>query len=82
MIDRRLRRAALYLGLCAGLTFFGVIHSALPEGKMYLPWTLAEPLARTVAYQFALGYAAFAVMLLLLSLTKESREPVPEGHGH
>jgi AGZA family xanthine/uracil permease-like MFS transporter len=74
LIDRRLRRSALYLGICAGLTFFGIIHSALPEGGMYLPWRLSEPLARTVAYQFSLGYLAFAGLLLWLSFTKGGRE--------
>ena len=37
MIDRRMRRCAAYLGILAVFTFFGVVHSALPEGQMYLP---------------------------------------------
>ena len=82
MIDRRLKRSALYLAILAVFTFFGVIHSATPEGSMYLPWSLADPLARTVAYQFALGYAVLAGLMLLLSLSKESREPLPEDLGH
>jgi adenine/guanine/hypoxanthine permease len=82
MIDRRLQRSALYLGILAVLTFFGVIHSANPEGSMYLPWRLADPLARTVAYQFALGYVLLAGLMLVLSLSKESREPPPEDLGH
>jgi AGZA family xanthine/uracil permease-like MFS transporter len=82
MIDRRLKRSALYLGVLAVFTFFGVIHSANPEGSMYLPWSLADPLARTVAYQFALGYLLLAGLMLLLSLSKESREPPPDDLGH
>jgi hypothetical protein len=35
-----------------------------------------------VPYQFALGYLALAVLLLLLSMTRESEEPVPEEPGH
>jgi len=64
----------------AGLTFFGVTHSASPDGQMYLPWTLVSPLARTVAYQFTLGYLALAGVLLILSLTRESRERAPADH--
>ncbi len=81
MIDRRLKRCALYLMVLSVFTFFGVIHSATREGTMYLPWTLADPLARTVPYQFALGYLALAGLMLLLSLSKESREAPPEDLG-
>ena len=82
MIDRRLKRCALYLVVLSVFTFFGVIHSATPEGTMYLPWTLADPLARTVPYQFSLGYLALAGLMLLLSLSKQSREAPPEDLGH
>ena len=77
LIDRRLKVSAIYLFLLAILTFFGVIHSASPDGVMYLPWTL-QGMAQKIPYQFALAYAVFAVMLLLFALTKESREPRPE----
>ena len=56
-------------------TFFGVIHSASPDGNMYLPWTLADGLQRAIPYQFALAYAVLAAIVLLLSLSKESKEP-------
>ena len=72
-----LTQLPLLLPLLAGLAFFGVIHSASPDGIMYLPWTLDE-FMRKIPYQFAVAYVAFAVMLLLFSLTKESREPMPE----
>jgi AGZA family xanthine/uracil permease-like MFS transporter len=84
MIDRRLKQSALYLVVLSVFTFFGVVHSSAPDGNVYLPWRLAGELERAVPYQFALGYLALAVLLLLLSLTKESREPVPAdlgGHG-
>ncbi len=73
MIDRRLRRAAWYLLALGVLTFFGVIHSAMPDGVMYLPWTLTEPF-RQIPYQFTLAYVMFAVLLLGLSFTKASKE--------
>ncbi|MHB2026629.1 MAG: SulP family inorganic anion transporter [Elusimicrobiota bacterium] len=63
LIDKQLRRASAYLWVLAGLTFFGVIHSALPEGDMYLPWHL-DALARQVPYQFGAAYAILGLMLL------------------
>jgi len=74
LIDRRLMVSAIYLLIMAALTFFGVIHSASPDGLMYLPWTL-PPAAQRIPYQFALAYAVLAGVLLLLAFTKESREP-------
>jgi AGZA family xanthine/uracil permease-like MFS transporter len=80
MIDRRLKRCALYLGILAVFTFFGVVHSSSPEGRMYLPWTLADPFQRTVPYQIAMGYLVLAILVLALSATKESREPLVSDH--
>jgi AGZA family xanthine/uracil permease-like MFS transporter len=80
LIDRRLKRASLYLWILAGFTFFGIIHSAIPDGSMYWPGTLAYP-ANQIPYQFAAGYVVLAVMMLLLSLTKESREQATP-HAH
>jgi AGZA family xanthine/uracil permease-like MFS transporter len=80
MIDRRLKMASLYLGVCAFLAFFGIIHSAIPDGNMYLPWNL-EGIARQIPYQFTSGYLALATLLFLLSYTKESKE-APAAHGH
>jgi AGZA family xanthine/uracil permease-like MFS transporter len=77
LIDRELKTASFYLLLCAGLTFFGVIHSALPEGNMYLPWLLPD-MARRIPYQFTAGYLVLALMMAALSYTKSSREPAPE----
>ena len=77
LIDRELRTASLYLLLCAGLTFFGIIHSALPEGNMYLPWSLPAAASR-IPYQFTAAYVTLAVIFVALSFTKASREPVAE----
>ena len=81
MIDRRLRLSALYLGILSVFTFFGVVHSSSPDGNMYLPWTLTG-LARAVPYQFALAYAVFAALLLLLSFSQASKEPPSDDLGH
>jgi AGZA family xanthine/uracil permease-like MFS transporter len=73
LIDRKVREAAFYLFVCAVLTFFGIIHSAVPDGNMYLPWTLPAP-GNQVPYQFTLGYLALAALLLALSFSREVRE--------
>jgi AGZA family xanthine/uracil permease-like MFS transporter len=81
MIDRKLKAASAYLCILAGFTFVGIIHSAIPDGSMYWPWTLPYP-ANQIPYQFATGYVVLAVMMFALSYTKESREPATAGHGH
>lgn len=70
MVDGRLRRAAGFLLVAAGLTLFGLIHSVDPRGGVYLPWQL-QGLARVISWQFAGAYAALAVLLGLLSLQKD-----------
>lgn len=67
LIDRRHRLAALYLAILGVFTFFGIIHSALPEGSAYLPWKLPTPLLRAIPYQFAAAYVAVAALILVLS---------------
>ena len=74
LIDRRVRTAAVYLFILALLTFFGVIHSASPDGLMYLPWTLAG-LARQIPYQFASAYGVLGLLLIALSFTPQSKQP-------
>ncbi len=75
LIDRRLRTSAAYLASLAVLTFFGIIHSAMPDGMMYLPWNLIG-LARQVPYQFTTAYFALAAIFFVLSFTKESKESI------
>jgi len=79
LIDRKLKNSAFYLVILALLSFFGIIHSATREGNMYLPWTLVGT-ARKIPYQFAFCYLALAGVILLLSLSKESSEPLHEEH--
>ena len=75
LIDRHLRKASAYLVILGLLTCFGIIHSALPDGAMYLPWHLAG-LARQVPVQFTLGYGVLACVFLGLSFTREARGTV------
>jgi len=67
MIDGRLRIAASIVAAGAVVTAFGIIHSVLPSGGIYFPWTL-DGVARQVAFQFTAAYAVLAVVLALLSL--------------
>ncbi len=69
IIDRALRRAALFLAVAGGLTLFGVIHSAAPSGALYLPWRSPSPMA----LHWAAGYFALAALLVGLSLTRGAR---------
>jgi len=80
LIDRRLKISALYLLILAAFSFFGVIHSAMPDGSMYFPWRLSG-IAQQVPYQFALAYATLAAIFFLLSYTRESKGPIT-GMGH
>ncbi len=84
LIDRKLRQASLYLLILAVMAFFGVIHSVYPDGNMYLPWKIPEPVLRAIPYQFASGYLVLAALFFGLSFTRESTEPMPveEVHSH
>ena len=75
-----MKAASAYLWILAGFTFVGIIHSAIPDGSMYWPWTLPYP-ANQIPFQFGAGYVVLAVMFFLLSFTKESKEPA-QAHGH
>jgi AGZA family xanthine/uracil permease-like MFS transporter len=81
LLDRRLKAASAYLLVLALLSFFGIIHSATPDGNMYLPWTIPPHLA-AIAYQFTIAYVVLGVLLFALSFTPESQEPPPADlHG-
>jgi AGZA family xanthine/uracil permease-like MFS transporter len=67
LIDRRVRAAALTLGVCAVLAAFGLIHSVLPTGGVYLPWEVASRLP----VHWAAAYAGLAVVLLMLARSRE-----------
>ena len=79
LIDRKLKRASIYLWLCGLLTFFGIIHSVIPDGNMYFPWTLTE-FMRQVPYLFTAGYLILGLIFWGLSYTKESKMPLVEEH--
>lgn len=66
LIDHRFRAAATTLGLCGILSFFGVIHSVLPSGGIYLPWSPALQ-GSPAPYHWAAGYGLVALMVLALA---------------
>jgi AGZA family xanthine/uracil permease-like MFS transporter len=63
--------------ILAVLSFFGIVHSASPDGMMYLPWNLIG-IAQKIPYQFTSAYLVFSIMLFVFSFTKESLEPMAE----
>ena len=67
MIDGKPRRAAWIVLLGGVLTLFGVIHSVVPTGSLYLPWLL-DPASRSIALQCAAAYGVLALVLMALSL--------------
>jgi AGZA family xanthine/uracil permease-like MFS transporter len=73
LINRRFGATAIYLIILAVFSFFGVVHSALPDGSMYFPWHL-DGLARQVPYQFAFAYLVLAILFTALSRTGEARQ--------
>jgi len=68
LIDRRPHRAALCAFACAVLSLFGFIHSVLPAGDVYLPWTITSGGHYTIAFSYTLLACVFLI------LTDEGKE--------
>ena len=69
LIDRQVVPACVTLLICAVLSLFGFIHSVLPSGGIYFPWTVPSELP----WHWASAYAGLAVVLLALSKTQTFR---------
>jgi AGZA family xanthine/uracil permease-like MFS transporter len=63
LIDRRTGAAAGVLLACGALAMFGLIHSVLPTGGIYLPWSAAVQGSRA-PWHWAGAYVACAAMML------------------
>jgi AGZA family xanthine/uracil permease-like MFS transporter len=63
IIDRRPAAAALVLALTSLATLFGLVHSPLPSGRVFWPWSPAAPLG--AALPLAGAYGALAGVTLL-----------------
>jgi adenine/guanine/hypoxanthine permease len=62
LIDNKARLAALCSAICAVLTLFGIIHSVLPDGELYLPWRVLSQ----AHYLLAVAYLLLSGLFLLL----------------
>ncbi len=63
LIDGKLKRASLYLFACAVCTLFGLIHSVIPSGEIYLPWQHGS----NYVWQIALAYGLVGAGILSAS---------------
>ncbi len=63
LIDHKARLAALCSIICAVLTLFGIIHSVMPSGELYLPWQIHT----RAHYMLAAAYLSLCCILLLLT---------------
>jgi AGZA family xanthine/uracil permease-like MFS transporter len=65
LIDGRFRRGALYFLAAGVLCLFGVIHSPMAQGTLFLPWRVADktPFVLAAAYSCMAGIVLLASML-------------------
>ena len=66
MIDRRLLLTALAFALASLASLFGVIHSAVPSGALFWPWSASAP--REVALSLAGAYGVLAGLCAVLGV--------------
>lgn len=74
IIDQQLQRAALFFGIAALCSLFGVIHSPSPDGSLFLPWRVGSnlPLLLSGAYGMMVLF-----LLLMASYQKRLEESSP-----
>ena len=63
IIERRPAAAATVLAICSLAALCGLVHSPLPSGAVFWPWSAGAPLA--VAAPLAGAYGALAAVVLL-----------------
>jgi AGZA family xanthine/uracil permease-like MFS transporter len=68
IVDGRPRRAAFCALICSLFTLFGLIHSVLPAGQVYLPWSVAS----SAHYPIALAYVLLSVIFMLMKSAGEA----------
>lgn len=77
LVDRRIRATVVVLGTASLLSLFGFIHSVLPTGGIYVPWSAAL-LGSHSPYHWAAAYALFGAIVLALSRTRAYAESAGE----
>jgi AGZA family xanthine/uracil permease-like MFS transporter len=70
LIDGKTRQSAFCAIVCGALTLFGVIHSVLPTGALYLPWQAASK----AHIMTAVAYFALAAILLIVCQPRPKRK--------
>ncbi len=63
IIDRNLGAAALFFAAAGLFSLFGIIHSPLPSGEIFLPWQIDSH----APYRLCAGYLLSAALMLGLS---------------
>jgi AGZA family xanthine/uracil permease-like MFS transporter len=71
LIDHRTRAAAVTLVVAAALALFGFIHSVLPTGGIYLPWTTGS----VVPWHWTAAYLALAGLVAAMGGVSSSSTP-------
>lgn len=69
VIDRQLRLAGAVFACASLATLFGLIHSPLPTGALFLPWAVDSIVPRTLAG----AYGVVAWLCWLLGRNREAR---------
>ena len=87
VIDRRMLAAFFTSAIAAALTVFGFIHSVLPAGGIYLPWTLKlEPgmaeRGLKLPFEFAGAYLILGLFLLAIYYFGPAREGTGPSAAH
>jgi AGZA family xanthine/uracil permease-like MFS transporter len=78
LTDRRAIAASVTLLVCGALSLFGFIHSVLPSGGVYLPWTIGSNLP----WHWSGAYVALALLILALARTSAFRDsPASDAHA-
>jgi AGZA family xanthine/uracil permease-like MFS transporter len=86
LIDRKLYRGAVFCGVAALFSLFGIMHSPLPGGPIFVPlqaeWLpvkfaeppswLLQPEQLETPYRYAIGYLLVAVILIAWGAWRQS----------
>jgi AGZA family xanthine/uracil permease-like MFS transporter len=79
LIDRQINKAAVVLVICGVLSVFGIMHSVLPTGGIYLPGSAALQ-GSLAPWHWAAAYVAFALMVVVFGRidARDVRADAPE----
>jgi len=70
-VERRLAALAAVFAICSLATLVGLVHSPLPSGAVFWPWTAGAPLA--VAAPLAGAYGVLAALALVAAAPARTR---------